>query len=354
MTGEIDPNLARLMDVLAEAGVSDDELQSASAAGSDALARTVARHLTFPGRRDRTTAQVWDEAGVEEPVARALWRAMGFPEVADATPAFTRADVVALTSAVELFQRAQMDMSVALQQTRAMSQAMMRIAAAHQEVIPLAGPETGSVESAMEAVQLADDTLPALEHLLVYLYRRHLAAATEQRFATTSVSRGAAAATVGFADLAGFTSATALLDVDELAAMVERFNTVTAGVIVEAGGRVIKTIGDEVMFATRDPVAGVVAGLDLLDEISPATGFPPLRVALATGEVLAREGDLFGTTVNLASRLVTVARRDSLLIDAGTRSAVGSDARFRLTPIAPRRVKGLGTVDAWRVRQATA
>jgi adenylate cyclase len=106
--------------------------------------------------------------------------------------------------------------------------------------------------------------------------------------------------------------------------MVEQFNAATADVIVEAGGRVIKTIGDEVMFTTTDAAAGVVAGLGLLDDISPATGFPSLRVAVATGEVLAREGDVFGPTVNLASRLVTVARRDTLLIDADTQSALST------------------------------
>jgi adenylate cyclase len=336
--------------VLQSAGLSADEIGAAVTAGPEELARTVARYLTFPGRRHLRPVDVWTRAGVSRDTAVSLWRAMGFPEVPDDAVAFTDADVDALRSAVTLFERAGMNTASGLQQARSMSQATMRIAASHQDVI---GGVTAGLEplaAAAEAVAIAEDALPALDHLLVYLYRRHLAAATEQQLATTAVGGSVTTSCVGFADLVGFTETTGLLSIEELAQMVERFNATTAGVVADGGGRVVKTIGDEVMFSAVDPADAVAMGLELLEAIGPDAGYPALRVGLATGEVLAREGDLFGPAVNLASRLVAMARPATMLVDAATRDAVAGDNRLRLTALTPRRVRGLGTIRTWRLR----
>jgi adenylate cyclase len=349
VTGPASPDaVRRLAHVVGEAGFDLARLEP-TPESAERLARAVARHLTFSGRRDRTPAEVWEEADVDERLARALWRAMGFPEVPDDTPAFTEADVHALATAAAVFRHAGIGVDVALQQTRAMSQATMRIAAALQDVIALPGAGAEPVASALAAMQLADEVLPSLDGLLVYLFRRHLAAATEQRLAETSRSGDAVTATVGFADMVGFTEATAVMPVEDLAVMVERFNAASAGVVVDAGAKVVKMLGDEVMFAAPSATAGVSAGIALLEEVSATGGVPTLRVAIASGEVLPREGDLFGTTVNLASRLVATARPGTLLVDAATRHGIsGNDVR--LTPLAPRQMKGLGSVRSWRVR----
>ena len=135
--------------------------------------------------------------------------------------------------------------------------------------------------------------------------------------------------------------------------MVERFNGTSAGVVVEAGARVVKTIGDGIMFVAPGATTGVTAGLALLEQVSSTAGLPALRVAVASGEVVPQEGDLFGATVNLASRLVALARPGTLLVDAATRAGVtGED--LDLTPLAARRLKGLGSVRSWRVRRRTA
>ena len=276
---------------------------------------------------------------------------MGFPEVPADSAVFTDADVDALRIASNLFERAGMDLATGLQQARAMSQATMRIASSHQDVIAAMAIDPDPLADAAAAVTLAEDTLPALDHLLVYLYRRHLSAATEQQLLATAAGPGATTLSVGFADLARFTETTELLSVEDLAETIERFNAVTASVVVEGGGRVIKTIGDEVMFTANDAAGGALIGLGLLEGVSPTTGFPELRVGLSTGEVLAREGDVFGPAVNLASRLVNIARPGTMLIDTATRQAVGDDPQLRLTELAARRVRGLGSVRSWRLRR---
>jgi adenylate cyclase len=275
---------------------------------------------------------------------------MGFPEPADEDRAFTDADVEALKVATQLFDRAGMNEAVMYQQARAMSQAAARIAESHQDVIAAILSQSDEA-AATESVELAVDTLPALDHLLTYMYRRHLAAATEQRLRMgTEAGEGSITLSVGFADMTGFTEVSEALSADELADTIDRFNAATADIIAQAGGRVVKTIGDEVMFTTPDPVRGAEVATSLLDVGAFGTGTPELRVGLATGAVLAREGDVFGPPVNLASRLVAIARPGSVVVSRSTRDTLVDDDRFDLSALPNKRLKGLGSVRAYRLR----
>jgi len=339
----------RALDILRSAGVSDADLAQAMEAGPDELNRVVARHLTYPGARHLRPAEVWERAGVDETLSRSLWRAMGFPEVPDDVAAFTDGDVEALRVAAWLFERAGMDAAVVLQQARTMSQAAARIAESHQDVIVAATADADPVE----AIGLAVAALPALDHLLLYLYRRHLAAATEQRLhAAGDADQDASTLAVGFADLTGFTELAETVPIEELAVIIERFNARSSDVIAEGGGRVVKTIGDEVMFSAPDASLGASVALTLVEEVSQADQVPPVRVGVATGPVLVREGDVFGPPVNLASRLVAIAHPNSALVDHATRDALEGDDRFRCSPVGQRRLKGLGSVRPFRLRSA--
>jgi adenylate cyclase len=344
--------LGRLWDKLVALGVDDDTLKSAAAEGEGGLRRLVARYISFPGARRYTPAEVYGRSGVDEETAKALWSAMGFPIVPEDERAFTDADVEALRIACNLFERTRMDRTIVLQQARSMGQAAARLAASHQDVIAEVIPEGDPVRAAEEALRLAEETLPVLDRLLVYVYRRHLAAATEQRLLVGPNEEGAVTMSVGFADLSGYTALSQELDVRELAALIDRFNAATSDVVAQGGGRIIKTIGDEVMFATIEPGGGASIGVTLLRDVSGANDLPSLKVGLATGGVIAREGDLFGAPVNLANRLVTAARPDSVLVDAATRDALSDDERFSFSPIGPRRLKGIGIVRSYRLRRA--
>jgi adenylate cyclase len=341
------------MEALKAAGVDEDLLVPVASEGATSLARVVARYLTFPGARKYTMPEVIKKAGVEETRARALWRAMGFADVPGEEKAFTDADIEALRVATGLFERAGLDQAVALQQARTMGQAAARVAFAHQDVIANFTSETDLVKRAEEAVKFADATLPALDQIFLYMYRRHLAAATEQQLLIMGAEEGTLKMSVGFADLSRYTSVSRELDAGALAALIEGFNAAAADAIVESGGRLVKTIGDEVMFSALDAGQGASIALKLLDVVSPAEGYPALRVGLATGGVIAREGDLFGSTVNLANRLVVVARPGTILVDQATRDALREDERFDVKPVAQRHLKGLGRVRPYRLRTST-
>jgi adenylate cyclase len=340
------------MEALIAAGVDKDVLVSVASEGENSLAQMVARYVTFPGARKYTMPQVIEMAGVDEARAQALWRAMGFADVPSDQKAFTDADVETLKLATALFERAGLDQAVALQQARTMGQAAARVAFAHQDVIANFTTETDLVKRAGQAIKFADATLPALDKIFLYMYRRHLAAATEQQLLIMAAEEGTLKMSVGFADLSRYTSVSRELDADALAALIEGFNAAAADAIVESGGRLVKTIGDEVMFAALDAPQAASIALKLLDVVSPAEGYPALRVGVATGGVIAREGDLFGTTVNLANRLVVVARPGTILVDEVTRDALRGDARFDVKPVAQRHLRGLGRVRPYRLRSA--
>ena len=119
---------------------------------------------------------------------------------------------------------------------------------------------------------------------------------------------------VGFGDLAGYTGLWHKLPPDQLAVMLARFEATTGDVISAAGANVVKRIGDAVMFVTNAP--GVACGLALeLLEACAREGLPKLRVGLAFGDVMVRQGDFYGGTVNLAARLVASAEAGTALAD---------------------------------------
>jgi len=198
-----------------------------------------------------------------------------------------------------------------------------------------------------------DETLaPAFELLLVYAWRRHLESAAGRMRAIGTVDEDVLVVTqtVGFADLVGFTALSNGMDDDDLATLVEAFETRCSDVVTALGGRVVKTLGDSVLFATDQPAAAVETALAVVDDIGSEPDLPDVRVGLATGSVVMRMGDVYGAPVNLASRLTTVARRNRVIADAATAGALPDDAyEARVLPARP--MRGFGDVEPIAVRR---
>jgi adenylate cyclase len=300
-------------------------------------------------RRD----EVAHRAGVPLDEARRLWRAMGFADVGDAV-AFTDEDVDALRLIGALVDRGVLDASTAVDVARSLGQTMSRLADWQSDAFGRLLVERGVMDrgdplsdrSAAGLFRELEVLLPALERLLVHGWRRQLAAAVERGLGDAEQSGEVETGhlTVGFADQVGFTRLARRMEETELAALVERFESRSADVVAKHGGRVIKTLGDEIFFVAADPAAAAEVSLSLLTEHEADETVPRLRIGLATGTVVTRRGDVFGTTVNLASRLTALARPDSVLVDEVTADALGGDDRFGLTPLPARAVRGLGIV----------
>ena len=113
--------------------------------------------------------------------------------------------------------------------------------------------------------------------------------------------------TVGFADIVAFTALTNRLDHDRIGDLVEIFESRCADVVAGQRGRVIKSLGDAVLFVNEDPIRAYDTAEGIIAVIGRDQRMPDVRVGLSTGSVVTRLGDVFGPPVNLAARLT--ARR---------------------------------------------
>ena len=292
------------------------------------------------GRLELTSAEVARDGGIDLEEARRLWRALGFAPVPEDARIFTRADVDVLRLVRRLLDRDGLDLDVVVQIARLTGRALGRVADAQVET---AGAMLSDPTKALPA--FAQD----FERLMAYVWRRQLLAAILRRAALPPTE---SSVTVGFADMVGFTTLSQALDSDELAAMVDRFEALAYHHVTHYGGRIIKLIGDEVMFATDDPVAAADIALALADAHAEAPDLPDVRVGLAHGPALAWDGDLFGPTVNLASRLVNVARPSAVLVSEPLAHALEGREQYVLRPLRAIRLQGIGRVRTRVLRRA--
>lgn len=301
-------------------------------------------------RRD----EVAQAAGVPVEYARRLWRAVGFPDVGDVAVAFTDSDLDALRQLLGLVHDGTLDDELAVSVTRAMGHNAARLAEwlvdAMVEHLVADGGE--SVETATRtAVEIATEHLEDIDALLHFVWRRQLAAVAGRALAGAARETVTGRLSVGFADLVSYTRLSQRLEERELAGLVDRFGRRSADVIAGAGGRLVKTVGDEVLFVADSAADAALIGLELAEAMAEDPVLPDLRVGIATGEVLTRMGDVFGRTVNLASRLTALAAPGTVLVDSETAEALKGNGDFALDVERVRAVRGMGLVRPGVVRR---
>ncbi|MGI8492366.1 MAG: adenylate/guanylate cyclase domain-containing protein [Acidimicrobiales bacterium] len=315
-------------------------------------------------------AQVAEAAGTSLESARALWRAMGFPAPAATEVLFTDLDVKMLRSALELVDDGLLEYPVVIHATRAIGQALSRVAEAEVAILSEWVRARGAALSSDETNELLETAARGLllqrdEEHITYAWRRHLVAALGREFAAgPGVDRDPALPEAGlqdpvravaFADLVGFSAVSQEADSKELTALIDRFEDLAYDLVAGGGGRVVKTIGDEVFFAVDDPVAAAEIALDLAEAYTDDELLPDVRVGLACGRVISRAGDLFGPAVNLASRLVNVARPGTVLVSPEIAEAVAGKDHLITKPLRRLRVlKGIGRVHVQHLYRAEA
>ena len=312
---------------------------------------------TILGRAPELTAmEVAAQSGVSIEQVRRLWRALGFPEVAgDAI--FTESDVEAVSRLFSTVDSGTLGFDMAVALTRALGQTMSKLA--DWEVATLAGrvEELEASEDATgsrmgSALRLVDELNPTFEELIIYAWRRHLAAAVTRMEAlgagdedlhTTHV-------TVGFADIVHFTALSNKLTQSRIGDLVEIFEARCHDVVSRLGGRVIKSIGDSVLFVSDSAERAFEIAEGIIQVIGRDPRMPDVRLGLASGSVVTRMGDVFGPPVNLASRMTAVARRNRIIVDAATAELL-PESQFETRRLPARPVRGFGVVEPLAVRR---
>jgi adenylate cyclase len=287
----------------------------------------------MPDRPSLTMADATARTGIPEAVVRRLWRALGFAIPAPDEAAFTAEDLAAL----ELMHSPnRLDVDTEVRLARAVGQTMARLA--DWQVSTL---------SSLGRPDVLDETA---ERVLVYTWRRHLEAASSRAAAVVDDELQMVTTTVGFVDIVAFSALSNQLEDDRIGDLVELFETRAGDVVTHLGGRVIKTLGDSVLFVAEQASVGMDIAHGIIDVIGQDSRLPDVRLGIATGPVILRFGDVFGPPVNLAARLTAIARRNRVITDDATARLLPEE-RYETRALTARPVRGFGVLEPIAVRR---
>jgi adenylate cyclase len=308
--------------------------------------------LLLGGPRRYTRDELLGEHDLEPERVTALWRSLGFVEVAGDEAVFTNGDREALRQLARLRAAGLLPGDVEDAMARSVGQAMAGLADWQVEKLYQLVDYGHRAVSQRELLEIVERVVPLLERMQGYIWRRHVAAAATRLLSAIPGESETRTLTVGFADLVGFTRASRRLSPAELTALLEEFQRIAADVVAGCRGRVVKTVGDEVLFLAEEPADGVEIGLGLLERLAEAESLPQLRIGLALGDVVTRFGDVYGEAVNIAARLTAQARPGRMLVDRNLATALADDPRFELRSRRPVHVRGYRHLQQWELRRA--
>jgi adenylate cyclase len=339
-----------MTELLRAVGVEDEEI--AEARSHHHLELLAIEHLVVPEATVHDIDAVVESTGLSaEQVAR-LWRSLGFVEPRPGDHLFTDVDVDMLRTIGQLLAMGWIDDELTVQMARVIGWSLSRIASALIDSIePTEGaPMLGTDD---DFASVAPLLLPMLLQIMDYVWRRHIQAEARARMARDHAEGDPDHRAVGFADLVGFTALSQQIDPHELAEVVDRFESIAYDTVNRLGGRVVKMIGDEVMFSVPDEAAALEIALSLAETYRDDDELSDVRVGLAAGPVLMREADLFGPVVNRASRIVNLAFPGSVVCSSELVEAVGESAELAWKSIGTRNLKDIGKVQLYVVRRAS-
>ena len=118
---------------------------------------------------------------------------------------------------------------------------------------------------------------------------------------------------IAFLDLTGYTTIAEERGDQAAAELASDLASIVQGAAQGHGGRPVKWLGDGVMFHFGDPSGAILTGLELIEETEQKTSVSA-RIGINAGAVVAQEGDYFGRTVNIASRIADYARPREVLV----------------------------------------
>ncbi len=246
-----------------------------------------------------------------------------------------------------------------LEVTRVLGRGMVRYAEALRTLFAQTFLEPGDseLELARRLQSQAEELLPLSSRLLDNVFLLHMQQLLRNDVIgiaerTAGKPRDTTETAVAFADLVGFTELGETVDVEELGGLAGRLSKL-ASEVVEPPVRVVKQIGDAVMFVSPDAAAAVATCLEIVERGEGEDDFPPLRAGVAYGAAVNRWGDWFGSPVNVASRLTGRARPGAVLVSEAVKEQAGDDA-FAWSSAGEKKLKGLNKpLMTYRPRRAT-
>lgn len=337
---------ARVVARMRERGYSLEDLKSAGKEGRLAFGFT---EELFSGSEDAVTIeQAAEETGLEVELVERILVILGTPK---GQRELSKEDLAALRHCARVL-AAGFPLVAFLQLVRVYAQSMRRIADAevrlfhlyvHEPLIRDAVPE---LEMAEEMGDLAADILPLAAPLTEYLHERYLRFFVEQDVVghmeadsamdTAEIELGHVNVTLCFIDLTGFTRYTEEEGDIEALDVVENFVAGVEGTLPREA-TIVKTIGDEVMVVSPDPASLTEWAVTFLARFPQR---PQPRVGIHYGDAVYRDGDYFGSQVNLVHRVVNRALAGEVLVTDTVCGAIAASERLEFEPIGQVKLKG--------------
>ena len=304
-----------------------------------------------------TPRQLADEAGLDLAMLEAVRRASGL--------ALPPADVAALgpldragARIIARFLEAGLPIEGLIEAARVFGEATAHAAAAAGTLANTSIPREGDTELgyALRLAAATRELTPPAAELLGVLYRLHTRENLRQQIiGADELASGRRSdvleVSVGFCDLVGFTKLGEGVPAADLGAIATRLAALAADV-AEPPVRLVKTLGDAVMFVAPEPAPLLDAAFGLM-EVAAGEGesFPEVHAGAAHGMAVRRWGDYYGGPVNLAARLAERARPGALLTDGAVRELAG-DTAFAWSSARAKRLKGMSEpTPVWRCRR---
>jgi adenylate cyclase len=344
---------ARWLQSLERAGVPLEGLASAVRDGVLSFAfLDVAAYDRFAGLSGTTFQELSAQTGIPLELLMVVREALGFAEPGPEDP--VHHNELSVVPLLQLQLSKGFRPVVIERWLRVYGDSLRRIAEAEaawwNSEVEMALVESGMTEGEMLRAQadLGSQMTPLIEQVLLAVYHgqqehawsqvfvEHVESALEQAGLYRRLERPPA---VCFLDLTGYTRLTEERGDEAAADLAVRLAGLVRRSSLEHGGTPVKWLGDGVMFYFREPAAAVLAALEMV-EVVGSQGLPPAHVGIHAGPVIFQEGDYFGRTVNLASRMAEYARPGEVLVSqAVVDAADGGPVTF--TEIGPVELKGV-------------
>ncbi|MBM7824865.1 adenylate cyclase [Arcanobacterium pluranimalium] len=328
---------------------------------AEKMPTTVEQHVArlLGGASKYTLREVAELADVDAETVRRFWRSMGFPTIRNADQkVFTEYDVDVIRAHIDMEDSDLADADTLNSLIRAQSHLADRMVLWQHEALVEEFEGRFGIDE-VSARYMVLDRINEYEEFLVYqmkyAWRRHLSALL-RRSETELEDRSKVGAkeemqlmrAFGFVDLVSFTHTSGELSPHALVDFIRTFEFTCRDVISMRGARVVKMVGDAVLYIADDLHTGAAVVNDIVRSLQDTPTMPDVRASLVWGGVVSRFGDVFGPKVNLASRLCSVAPVNGILVDYETSESLRhlDPDKYDVVPYAIPELQGIGSIDA--------
>lgn len=318
------------------------------------------------GQPQFTLVEVAERLEISPRAVRRFWTGMGFPAIEDEEndQVFTGFDIEMMRRHFDKLAAGQLDGNTLNSLVLGQSHMADRLVLWQFEALVEFAQSTFEIDDISArywVIDHLDDYLALLEDQMRYVWRRHMASLLRrsdlelrrrlpERIAPEIMPLQRA---VGFIDLVAFTSKSRELGSDQLVTLIRDFEFTCRDIIASHGARLVKTLGDAVIFISDDVQTGAKVATELLQQLGRIEGMLPVKASLLWGRVVSSFGDIFGPMVNLASRLVDIAEPGTVLIDRATYTALNESApsNYLILPFGQRDLPGAGNVEIFELKR---